>query len=133
LEGKTYEQIGQAMGVGTTRAFQLVGAALDQFKVVNTEQADLLRAKITYELEQLALAMWPKAKAGDPKSAAVLVQVFNRLARLHGLDSPEKAQAVVLSQVPLAHLTDSEVEARARMLGLKLLKGGGACQMEVTP
>jgi hypothetical protein len=125
MEGKTYEQIGQALGVGTTRAFQLVGDALDQFKIVNTEQADLFRAKLTYELEQLALAVWPKAKAGDPKSAAVLVQIIGRLARLQGLDRPAKVtlEGDPYSPGRLAQMSEAELVVMARRLDILPAEG----------
>jgi hypothetical protein len=122
MEGKTYEQIGQELGVGTTRAFQLVGDALEQFKVVNTEQADIFRAKLTYELEQLALAVWPKAKTGDPKSAAVLVQIIARLARLQGLDRPAKI-AVEAGVTRLDRMSESELVEYARRLDILPAEG----------
>jgi hypothetical protein len=120
MGGKTYEEIGLELGVSTTRAFQLVGAALDQFKIDNTEKADILRAKMTYELEQLALALWPRVRNdGDPKAAAVLVQAFNRLARLHGLDAPAKVQAQVGGDPDgVWKMSDAEVEEHARRLGI---------------
>jgi hypothetical protein len=121
MEGKTYEQIGQALGVGTTRAFQLVGDALDQFKIVNTEQADLFRAKLTYELECLGRAMWPKAQAGCPKSAAVLVQIIGRLARLQGLDRPAKVTLETgdpYSRSRLSQMSEAELVVMARRLDI---------------
>jgi hypothetical protein len=122
MDGKTYEQIALEMGVSTTRAFQLVGAALDQFKIDNTEKADILRAKMTYELEQLAVALWPRVrKDGDPKAAAVLVQVFNRLARLHGLDAPAKVQAQVGGDpYGVSKMSDAELMEYARRVGIPL-------------
>jgi DNA-binding CsgD family transcriptional regulator len=121
IQGLTYRQIGERMGVSETRAYQLVGDAVAVYRVDNTAKAEQLRAVMTAQLESLVGGLWPQAKAGDVKAVGTLVGVFNRLARLHGLDAPAKVQAQAGGDpYGVSKMSDAELIEYARRVGIPL-------------
>jgi hypothetical protein len=127
-QGHTYSEIGKRMDppVSESRAFRLVGEAFAAFKITTAKQADLLRAKITYELEELAVILWPKIrKTADAKDIKAMVDILNRLARLHGLDRPVQFHLSAGDPYGLNKLSASELEDQARRMGLIPLSAEG--------
>jgi hypothetical protein len=121
IAGLTYRQIGERMGVSESRAYQLVGKALAVYRIDGTQKAEQLRAVMTAQLESLVGGLWPQAKAGDVKAVSTLLGVFNRLARLHGLDAPAKVQAHVGGDpYGVSKMSEAELMEYARRVGIPL-------------
>jgi hypothetical protein len=115
-QGKTYDQIGRAMGVSRQRAYQLVKAAFDRLNKELSETTEEVRSLMGERLERLLRAVWLQATKGDLKAVATALSVFDRQSRLFGLDAPTK------STVRVESMSDEEVLAEARRLGI--VKGG---------
>ncbi len=86
LAGDSYEQIAAAVGY-TNRgtAYTAVRRVLERREV---EDAAQLRTLEGARLDRLQAAHWDLALAGDPKAATVVLRIFERRAKLFGLDAP---------------------------------------------
>jgi hypothetical protein len=89
--GATFSQIGAALAVSKPRAFRIVRKALDELVEHCTDTAERVRKLELYRLDRIRLALEPKK--GDPRAADTLIRISERVARLHGLDAPQRIEA----------------------------------------
>lgn len=116
VEGKSYREIGKALGVSQGTAFSDITSVLSQ---VNAETKETAAQHKQIELERLELAtevLIPIIRGDDKKLAldAVdrLTKVSRRKASLLGLDAPTRVTAEV-SGIPLDELEALRQAAQA--------------------
>lgn len=90
MAGKTYQQIGDSIGVSRSRAHRYVMRELDELRKKGSEAAAALRQLEDARLDELQSGLWPRALEGDVPAAHAVLRIMERRARLHGLDEPEK-------------------------------------------
>jgi hypothetical protein len=100
LEGKTFRQIGEAMGVSEQRAWRLVTFELRRLNAKRAEQATELTRLQSERIDALLAALWPKALAGESAAVARVLDLLERQARLFGLDQPQKKEIGNLNGEP---------------------------------
>ena len=89
--GASFLQIGRALSVSKPRAFRIVRKALDELVHHCRETAERVRHLELYRLDRLRVALDPKR--GDPRVADTLIRISERVAKLHGLDPPQRIEA----------------------------------------
>lgn len=88
--GASYLQIGRALSVSKTRAYRIVRAGLDEYVVTCRETADSVRHLEMLRLNRMIFALTPRAS--DYRVANVLVKISARIAKLYGLDAPQRIE-----------------------------------------
>jgi hypothetical protein len=83
--GRTFKQIGEALGVTTGRAYQLVDEAL--YATVAAPAESLRQIEIA-RLDQLLTGVYSKALRGDHAAIGSVLRIMARIERLTGMDSP---------------------------------------------
>lgn len=111
-EGKSFRLIGEAMGISTRYARDLVAEGFDRISAEVADLAQEVRAKNLKRLEDLLVAVWDDAMEGEPKAVDSAVKILAAQNRLTGADAPTKIDAGG------SELNPAEVYARARQLGL---------------
>jgi orotate phosphoribosyltransferase-like protein len=91
IEGLTYRQIADRLGVAVSRAHELVKREAAETLPDDAAVADW-RAMQMLRLEALHLAVWDRAVAGDIPSVLTALRIAAAQSRLLGLDrTPEPA------------------------------------------
>ncbi len=90
LQGKTFEAIGQELGVSMQVAHRHVQRALAETAARTAEDAEALRTIELRRLEALNDAVWPEALTGDPRAVLCALRIAERRAKLLGLEAPVK-------------------------------------------
>lgn len=124
--GLSYRQIADALGVSRASAWRIVTRGLDELTAKCAEKAEQVKALELVRLDAMRVLLWPKR--GDPRVCDSLLRISERVARLHGLDAPQKIEATGAVQVEqsdpvpdLTKLTDEEIGQLAKIN--KKLKG----------
>ena len=89
--GASYRQIGNVLGVSKPRAFKIVRVALDELVQHCSETAERVKALELHRLDRYRLSL--DARKGDPRTVDTLIRISERVAKLHGLDSPQRIEA----------------------------------------
>jgi len=89
--GASYLQIGKALSVSKSRAWRIVSKALDDLVQQCQDTAERVRQLELYRLDRIRLSLDPKK--GDPRVADTLIRISERVAKLHGLDAPQRIEA----------------------------------------
>src|ERR1700745_1333908 len=89
--GASFRQIGEALSVSKPRAFRIVRRALDEMVEHCRETAERVRQLELYRMDRIRLALDPKKS--DPRVADTLIRISERVAKLHGLDAPQRIEA----------------------------------------
>jgi hypothetical protein len=89
--GASFRQIGEALSVSKPRAFRIVRKALDELIQHCQDTAERVRTLELYRLDRIRLSLDPKK--GDPRVADTLIRISERVAKLHGLDAPQRIEA----------------------------------------
>ncbi|HKV25618.1 MAG TPA: hypothetical protein VJN93_13575 [Candidatus Acidoferrum sp.] len=97
--GATYRQIGEALGVSKPRAFKIVRLALDELIQHNQETVERVRQLELVRLDRYRLALDPRKS--DPRVADTLIRISERVAKLHGIDAPQRIEASGPGGVPI--------------------------------
>jgi hypothetical protein len=111
--GASFRQIAEALSVSKPRAFRIVRAALDELAQHCHETAERVRCLELHRLDRIRLALDPNK--GDPRVADTLIRISERVAKLHGLDVPQRIEASepegqpVQTQENLSHFTLDEL------------------------
>jgi hypothetical protein len=114
IEGMTYADIGNKLGVSEPRAWKLVSEGLARLNEKMAEDAERLRRLSSEQIDLLLSAHLPKALAGDTKAAGVVLRALDSRAKLYGLVKTPAAQPAS----PTENLDPDELRAEARRLGL---------------
>jgi len=86
LEGYTYEEIGDALGIGRSAACRMVNRVLDNVIKNSLENVELLRELELMRCDKLQMAYWDQAMNGDLEAAKFIIKAMERRAKLSGLD-----------------------------------------------
>ena len=89
--GASFMQIGKALSVSKPRAFRIVRKALDELVEHCRETGERVRQLELYRMDRIRLALDPKKS--DRQVADTLIRISERVARLHGLDAPQRIEA----------------------------------------
>ena len=89
--GASYRQIGKTLGVSGSRAWKIVAKALDELEGKCQETAERVRRLELIRLDRLRLAL--DSMKSDPQVANVLLRISERVAKMHGLDAPQRIEA----------------------------------------
>ena len=83
LQGRTFFDIGKALGVTPGRAHQLVDEALSETVAIPAEE---LRTLELGRLEYLLTAFFPRALRGDDRAVNSVLKIMDRQIKLLGVD-----------------------------------------------
>jgi hypothetical protein len=97
--GASFRQIGEALSVSKPRAFRIVRKALDELVEHCTETAERVRQLELHRLDRYRLAL--DSRKSDPRTVDTLIRISERVAKLHGLDAPQRIEASGLSGGPI--------------------------------
>jgi hypothetical protein len=114
VAGKSYADIGAALGVSAQRAYQYVTEELGKAAKRRAESAEAMVRLESDRIDQLWAALWPQCQKGVPRAVEVAVRLLDRRARMLGLDQPAQLQ----SQVALMNLSPDALLDEGRRLGL---------------
>lgn len=90
-EGKTFAEIGAELGVSAQAVFKMVTKVLDHANALLVTETKALRQRQLDRVETLVHALWKAAvEKGEVGKADRLIKLFEREARLAGLDAAEK-------------------------------------------
>jgi hypothetical protein len=89
--GASFRQIGEALSVSKPRAFRIVRKALDELVLHCSETAGRVRVLELHRLDRYRLSL--DARRGDPRTVDTLIRISERVAKLHGLDAPQRIEA----------------------------------------
>jgi len=88
--GFSYRQIGKALSVSATRAFKIVGKAMEELVKHNCETVEQARQMELHRLNRMRTAL--ESKRSDPRVADTLLRISEREAKLRGLDAPQRIE-----------------------------------------
>ena len=97
--GASYLQIGKALSVSKSRAWRIVGKALDQLVEHCKETAERVKQLELHRLDRYRLAL--DSRKSDPRTVDTLIRISERVAKLHGLDAPQKIAETLPDGSPL--------------------------------
>jgi len=89
--GASFRQIGEALSVSKPRAFRIVRKALNELVQHCQDTAERVRQLELYRMDRIRLCLDPKK--GDPRVADTPIRISERVAKLHGLDAPQRIEA----------------------------------------
>jgi hypothetical protein len=81
------------VGIGKTRAFQLIKQALDEAIGDQSEAAHRLVALEMLRLDDMTKGLYVAARKGEPPAVNSMLNVMDRRAKLAGLDAPTRTDA----------------------------------------
>jgi hypothetical protein len=84
--GASLRAIGDQLGISRQTACDYVNAALAELAAEMRAEAQELRALEAARLDDLQVAVWQKARAGDLEAVKTALRILERRARLLGLD-----------------------------------------------
>jgi len=89
--GKSYPEIGAALGVAKSHAHRLVAEGMEEAREQVTTEALQLRAEEVSRLDAMLQGLWPAARKGGVTAVDRVLKIMERRARLLGLDSPTRS------------------------------------------
>jgi hypothetical protein len=90
-QGKTFKEIGAVIGVTPQAVFKMVTKTLDEANALLVTETKALRQRQLDRIDVLVQAMWKVAtEKGEVGKVDRLVKLFEREAKLAGLDAAEK-------------------------------------------
>lgn len=116
LGGATYEQIAGRLGYkNRSSAQRAVLRALD--KLIAPEDVESLRQLELERLDRLLLGIWSSAVHGNLPELDRVLKIFERRARILGIDAPVRREfsgpggGPIKHEHDYSHLSDAELEA----------------------
>ena len=118
IAGKTFREVGEALGVTEQRAHQLVTEELARLDVERSEaRKEALRLELE-RLDALHAGVWEAAAEGDPEAIDRVIKIMQRRAALRGLDAPKRVKAEMTDGTESAEeMSDDELTGIARGRG----------------
>jgi hypothetical protein len=101
IRGFSYSAISDQMeaegfiGIGKTRAFQLVKAALEEAVAEQKEAADRLIALEMLRLDDMTKGLYVAARKGETPAVNSMLGVMDRRARYAGIDAPTRTETAL--------------------------------------
>jgi predicted transcriptional regulator len=90
LAGKSYRDIGKAVGISHAQAERYVKQALKESAGRAAATADELRRLELHRLDELLAALW--GQKAEPQVASTIIRLGERRAKLLGLDAPTQLE-----------------------------------------
>src|SRR5208283_5608766 len=97
--GASYSQIGKALSVSKPRAFRIVRKASDELVEHCRETAERVRQLERHRHDRYRLAL--DSRRSDPRAVDTLIRISERVAKLHGLDAPQRIEASAPNDAPI--------------------------------
>lgn len=128
LQGYSPAQIAKKLGGTETSIYHIIRHALNRVSALESKSAQKLKDRQVQlelaRLDEFLMQLWPAIEGQDKRitkarAIEVALKISERRAKLLGIDQPEKQLTVNLNQ-DVAALSEAELEARARELGLNL-------------
>lgn len=88
IKGKSYDEIGTALGISRQAAFKLVKKAMEDSAKRTAESSDHLRAIELIRLDAMRKAIWDKVDIGDLSAIDRAIKISKRMSELSGIDAP---------------------------------------------
>ncbi|MGV9742841.1 hypothetical protein [Nocardia farcinica] len=112
VQGKTFQQIANALDYADRgSAHRAVYTALSESATRTAELAEHAREVVATRLQRLYGKWEPRALDGDPRAAALCMQMLDRYSKIHGLDRFQ-VETTVTTRTEL----DAEIEELVRLL-----------------
>jgi len=94
MEGKTYDQIGTALGISSTKAAYHCRAAMQEETASLMKDVPHHRSLMVARIERLMSSLWPYVTNEDPVPQYVdrYIKLLERLCKILGLDSPTQIE-----------------------------------------
>lgn len=102
LEGKSYAQIGEELGISRQAAHQLVMSAIDEEREQRAEKVEQLIAVSNMRLGKLMATYFTVAQGGDLAAFGAVMKLEERFAKLNGLDAASRTEITGANGAPLA-------------------------------
>ena len=113
-KGKTYQEIGDTLGISQQRAHAIVKEEMKQLDAELREKREEVRSMELDRLDLLQSGVWEKAVEGDTKAIESVLKIMEKRSKLLDLDAPKKVLGL------FGEVTEQETIAKARMLGLTI-------------
>jgi DNA-binding transcriptional regulator LsrR (DeoR family) len=91
--GFGYREIAAHLGIGRTRAHQLVTHAMEESRAQVAEAVDAIKALEISRLDGMLRGLWPNARKGGLGAVDRVLKIMERRAKLLGLDAPVRISA----------------------------------------
>jgi transcriptional regulator len=101
LQGLSFREIAEQIGVCEQRAYTICRQELDRLNKIRTEAAEQTQRLEIGRLDALLAAVWAKAQQGDLHAIDRVLAIMQRRAKLLGLDLADKQSQVTGSTVVL--------------------------------
>lgn len=115
--GLQYQEIAEELGVSKAEAHRRVMAALEIVRDEFKEAAALALPLELARLDELQAAIYPAALEGDTGAMDRVLAIMTRRQKLLGME-PKEEKAGVTVNLTVGRMTDGELVAEARRLGL---------------
>jgi hypothetical protein len=119
-QGQSYRQIGAALKVSVTTAYEYIMAELMALREQTAEDVTSVREMELQRCDEMMAGLWKFAVKGDVASVATVLRVMERRSRLLGLDAPTKQEVlgalVSITPEEAAKLSDDELKDRIAAL-----------------
>ena len=86
LQGYTFRQIGQALGVDTSTACKLYHKAMDENRKTEKLEVEKIRELHSARLEEMIVQLKEKREVGDVQAILATKALLDRLGKLQGCD-----------------------------------------------
>ena len=99
-DGYTYARIGEALGITSQSAHELVTSAMRRVRAhCDDDASELIRMELD-RMDDMHAALWPDALLGDVKKIDRVLSIMARRAKLLGLDAPTKQHVTTSTLTP---------------------------------
>ncbi len=117
MGGRDLEAIGRELGISKQAVWYHIVKALEAMRAETTDAAQHYRDMQMVRLERMLDKIWHRVEIGDEESIATALKLFDRQAKLMGLDAPQKIAQTNLEGTSLVEPpTDYEFARRVAWL-----------------
>ncbi len=95
LDGWTYRQIGEHMGVSSSMAYRYVQGAFEKLAQEQPEKRENIRRAELQRCDLLLKGLSPMVHVGNVGAVTAYLKVMERRAKLLGLDAPAKSEVEI--------------------------------------
>lgn len=100
-EGKTYKEIGDALGIAAESAFEVWKKHFEKAKERHSEEVYAMQLQELQRLDSYLVALKPKIDSGHVRAIEAAVKISERRSKLFGLNAPERVEATGANGKPL--------------------------------
>jgi len=123
--GMSYQEIGKQLGISAQAAHKTVQKAMTEVKARQEDDAKIAKTLELEKLDNVEMRLWTESKTAAVPAFNTMLKVFERRARLMGLDAPVKHASTNIEGTEtidqrIREMSDSEIQARLDELNEKL-------------